>query len=348
MIILGIETSCDETACAVVQAGQNVLAQALASSANLHYKTGGVVPEIAARKQLEFIIPVIQDCLDQTATHFNLEKGDYLNLKSHIDAIAVTVGPGLIGSLLVGVDAAKTLALAWDKPLVGVNHLVGHLYANFINRPADEITFPAIGLVVSGGHTDFVLIHKHQALEYIGGTTDDVAGEAFDKTARLLGLATYMGGPLVSKKAAECVTELYKGRLPRPMFDTKDLDMSFSGLKTSAKNLIASVAPLTDEKITALAKEFETAVVDVLLKKTQLAVEKYGVKTILMGGGVCANKTLRTKMADYAQTKGLRLFYPALDLCTDTAVYIAGAAYFNYLPAKAYSDIQANPSLGIC
>lgn len=330
MNILAIESSCDETAAAIVQDGIKVLSSTIATSTELHEKTGGVVPEVAARKQLESIVPVIDDCLLKS----NLTP-------SEIDAIAVTVGPGLIGSLLVGVESAKALAVAWNKPLIPVNHLVGHIYANFINT--DPLpTFPAIALVVSGGHTDLVLLHGHNNLEYLGGTLDDAAGEAFDKTARLLNIKAYLGGPALSKKAAECVQNTLIGKLPRPKIHDNDFDFSFSGLKSAVRRMVEE----EDNPIETVACEFENAVVDVLVKKTIKAVKKYNVSCLLLGGGVAANTQLRTRMKNSMDELNLPLFIPPLSLCGDNAIYIASTAYFNYNPVDI-STIKANPSLTI-
>ena len=369
MNILAIETSCDETACAIVQNGTKEIYSTLASSAKMHEQTGGVVPELAARKQVESIVPVIDACVT----------GSGLDYKRDINAIAVTVGPGLIGSLIVGVSAAKSLSLAWDKPLIPVNHLVGHIYGNFVtqsypsaspnvdNLDWTSIEFPAVVLVVSGGHTDLVLMHDHGSFEYLGGTVDDAAGEAFDKIARLLGLAKYFGGVQLSKKAAECVENTLSGKFPRPMLDQDNFDFSFSGLKTYVSRLVER----ENYSIEVICCEFETAVCDVLIKKTLKACKKFGAKSILLGGGVSANTQLRSRMAFEAEGLGVPVFVPPLRLCSDNAVYIASAAYFKYVSKQRFGaagsdiasaayfkytgnykppdlkDINADPSLGI-
>lgn len=333
--ILAIETSCDETACAIVKNGVEEVASTIASSKELHEATGGVVPEIAARKQIEFIVPV----MDQTLKKSGLSKHE-------IDAIAVTVGPGLIGSLLVGVEAAKALALAWDKPLIPVNHLIGHIYGNFIKRitqpGAEAIRFPCLVLIISGGHTDLVVMRDHGKFEYIGGTLDDAAGEAYDKTARLLGLAKYLGGAELSKLAATCTHKKAQGVLPRPMLNHDDFDFSFSGLKTAVKNLIDKNIYPAD----CVAREFEDAVVEVVVTKTIKAAQKYDCKQILVGGGVSANKFLRNTLTEQAKKIGAEVFVPAFDLCTDNAVYIASAAFFNNKPVSL-DHIIADPGLGV-
>ena len=336
MNILAIETSCDETACAVVSDGVHELASVVASSKELHEATGGVVPEIAARKQIEFVIPVIEQTLKKISSSVK-------EVKNSIDALAVTTGPGLIGSLLVGVEAAKALSLAWGKPIVPVNHLMGHIYANFVERgPKKEITFPCVALVISGGHTDLILLRSHGNFDYIGGTLDDAAGETYDKTARLLGLTKYLGGAELSKLAATCEKNLAQGKLPRPMLDQDNFDLSFSGLKTAAKRLIESNRFPVD----SVAREFEEAVGDVVITKTIRAAQKFNCKQILVGGGVSANQYLRTRITAEALEKNVEVLVPPLDLCTDNAVYIASAAFFNYNP-KPFKQIVANPSLGI-
>lgn len=340
MIILSIETSCDETAAAVVKDGVEEICSVVASSKEFHEETGGVVPEIAARKQVEFIVPV----LDRTVKKFSNSdnSADAVEFaKSNIDSIAVTIGPGLIGSLLVGVEGAKALSLSWGLPLIPVNHLIGHIYSNWLN-PEKIPELPAIALIVSGGHTDLVLMKDHGDLTYLGGTLDDAAGEAFDKTARLLGLSKYLGGRELSDLAATCSKNTATEELPRPMLDSDDFDFSFSGLKTAVKRLIEQDKYSKE----VVACEFENAVVDVLVGKTLKAVRKYNVKSLLVGGGVSANKNLRTRLSMEVPKIDVEVHIPPLRLCTDNAVYIASAAYFNNSP-RDFSEIDANPSLGI-
>ena len=286
MKILGIETSCDETAAALIQDGQKMINNVVASSVNLHKKTGGIVPEIAAREQLKYIIPVIEQTL-----------GKRINRKQpSIDALAVTVGPGLIGSLLIGVETAKTLAYLWQKPIVPVNHLQAHLYANFLKQKAPP--FPALGLVVSGGHTDLVLIKSHQEIKWLGSTRDDAAGECFDKCARLLGL-DYPGGPAISREAKDFKKEKSSISLPRPMLKTNDFDFSFSGLKTavlSKVNNLKEKNQFNRQIIKELAFEIQEAIADVLTEKTFKASQKYEIKALLLAGGVTANPRLREKI----------------------------------------------------
>lgn len=333
MLILAIETSCDETACAVVEDGVKEICSVVASSKDFHEKTGGIVPEVAARKQVEFIVPVIDETFKQL-----LDKGF---TKEDIAAVGVTIGPGLIGSLIVGIEAAKALSLALNRPLIPVNHLLGHIYANFVDNGV-KIEFPAVVLVVSGGHTDLVLMKGHNNFEFLGGTLDDASGEAFDKVARLLGLSKYLGGRILSEAAEKCEKNTIKGKLPRPMIDSDNYDFSFSGLKTAVKRLVENEATPTE----VVAREFENAVVDVLVTKTSKAVKNINAKTILLGGGVAANKYLRQEVEIEAKKLGVGLHIPPSRLCTDNAVVIGSTAFFNQV-RKPLSEIQPNPSLGI-
>ncbi|MBP7927833.1 tRNA (adenosine(37)-N6)-threonylcarbamoyltransferase complex transferase subunit TsaD [Patescibacteria group bacterium] len=353
LTILAIETSCDETSCSIVVDGIYEVCTSTATSADMHEKTGGVVPEIAARKQLESIAPVLQDCMQAYCTKKDIPFASAREfLMSNIDAIAVTVGPGLIGSLLVGVEASKTLALLADRPLIAVNHLVGHIYANFLDNP--EILkleesgdlFPAVVLVVSGGHTDLVLMQGHNDLKYLGGTLDDAAGEAFDKVARLLGLAKYLGGVQVSTQAALCVDNTLKGKLPRPMLGQPNFDFSFSGLKTAVRKLIEDKAAPVD----VICCEFEAAVCDVLVKKTMKAVQQFNAKSVLLGGGVSANSQLRARIGLAAKEHAIPVFMPPIRLCGDSAAYIASAAYFKNSSLSIvgnFDNFVVDPSLGI-
>jgi len=319
MRVLGIETSCDETAAAVVENGTKILSNVVASSVELHQKTGGIIPEVAAREQLKCIIPIIEESLKKT---------------KKVDAIAVTVGPGLIGSLLVGVETAKTLAYIWKKPIAPINHLQAHLYANWLEGKKPQ--FPAIGLVVSGGHTDLVLMKNHGKIKWLGSTRDDAAGECFDKTARVLGLP-YPGGPEIAKLAEKGNPQTYD--LPRPMIKQENLDFSFSGLKTAVINLKRKQKSISKAD---LAAGIQQAITDVLVEKTVRAAKKYKVKSVLLAGGVAANKQLREQM----QTKLTNLYVPSPKLCTDNATYIASCAFFNFKPIP-WQKIEANPGLGI-
>lgn len=360
MKILGIESSCDETAAAVLEDGRIIHSNITATSAGIHARTGGVIPEEAARKQIQSIIPVIELALKDAQETIN-----------SIDAIAVTVGPGLIGSLLVGVETAKTISFVQKKPIIPVNHLVGHIYANFLEKEVNEIPqFPALALVVSGGHTDLVLMYNHGNLEWIGGTRDDAAGEAFDKTARLLGFE-YPGGPLLSGAADAYLSHLPPTHsqpltlFPRPMIDETNFDWSFSGLKTAVlremKNLLGEEQnlKLADYKRIAkmkivlkererLAAEIQEAIADVLVFKTLKAVKQYKPKSLLLAGGVASNRRLREKFQEELQKQSLTISFlvPKPILCTDNAAYIAACAFYNY-KETLWKEIDANPELTI-
>ena len=337
MYILGIESSCDETSASLVEGGTEEIYTSLASSQDLHEKTGGVVPEVAARKQVEYVLPVIAECISKSSEITGRLPRDLIANISHI---AVTKGPGLIGSLVVGVEAAKALAVAWQKPLIPVNHLIGHLYANFLVHT--DIVFPAVGMVVSGGHTDLILMESHGVYSFLGGTLDDACGEAFDKTARLLGLSSYkLGGPLLSKKAQE-YTGRYTPILPRPMIDSPNLDFSFSGLKTAAKYLYEK----NTSSVEFIAFDFQQAVTDVLVKKAKSAVMQTGAKSLLLGGGVLANAVLRQALDTAFESTSTKVFYPSTRLCGDNAAYIASAGFFNPTTAS-FVELVPNPSLTI-
>lgn len=321
MIILGIETSCDETGAAVLKQDKNrihILFNIVASSAKLQAKYGGIIPEQAAREQIKAIIPVLIEAL---------EKAHVTNNK--LDAIAVTYGPGLMGSLLVGVETAKTLARIWNKPLIPINHLLGHFYANWIgNHP----TFPCVGLLVSGGHTDLVLFKDHGKYDYLGGTRDDAAGECFDKCARLLGLP-YPGGPHIAKLAQKGNPKAVD--LPRPMIDSDDFDFSFSGLKTAFANLVKQ----SNFKKEDLAACLEKAIVDVLVDKTIKAAKLYKIKQIMIAGGVAANEKLTSRLKFE-----IKLHVPPPNLCTDNGAMIAAAGFFTK-PTTNLLNLQADPNL---
>lgn len=304
MKILAIETSCDDTAVSIVENGVKVLTHLVASQETLHAKFGGVVPEVASREHLKAIYPLIDMALKRAK----------LTVKN-IDAIAVTAGPGLLGSLLVGVNAAKTLGYLWNKPVIPVNHLQAHIYAGKLGGQSWQ--FPVVGLVASGGHSEIVLLKKEGDYIYLGGTRDDAAGEAFDKVARILG-AGYPGGPAIAKLA-----EGAKGgkiTLPRPMVKEVGLDFSFSGLKTAA---LRAKAPKAE-----LAHEFQEVVNETLTDRLQRAVERYKAKTVIIGGGVAANRNLRAKVEAMAQAKNLPVLIPDFRYCTDNASMIGAAAYF--------------------
>lgn len=342
-IILGIETSCDETSAAVLlKNGESIqiLSNIVTSSASLQAKYGGVIPEQAAREQLKFIIPVISEALLQAKV-----------TKNQIDAIAATFGPGLIGSLLVGVETTKTLSLIWDRPLIPINHLIGHFYANWITEEGiakNLPTFPCIGLLVSGGHTDLVLFKNHGRYQYLGGTRDDAAGECFDKCAKLLNLP-YPGGPIISKLAQKGDAKIFN--LPRPMIDTDDFDFSFSGLKTAVFRMISEKRyksyPQDLAKVN-LAASIEQAIVDVLVKKTISAAQKYNIDQVIVSGGVAANTKLKKQLQHNCQLSivNCQLFIPPPHLCTDNAAMVAAAAFYYPNPVNPLK-LQVNPNLSL-
>lgn len=330
-IILGIESSCDETAAAIVVGGKQVLASVINSQVAVHQRFGGVVPEVASRKHIENIARVVE----QAFTDAGLSYQD-------IDAIAVTNRPGLIGALLVGVSFAKGLAYALGKPLIAVNHLQGHIYANFLEYP--DIEFPLVCLVVSGGHTSLIYMPEHRCFEVMGETRDDAAGEAFDKVARFLGLG-YPGGPAIEKAALQGETGVY--HLPRVFLDRNDFEFSFSGLKTATMNLWNKHRKQAQPvDINHLAAEFQAALVEVLVEKAISAAKQRRVKNVLLAGGVAANRFLRELLRQRAQEEGLTLFYPSLALCTDNAAMIAACAHHQYLQGEiAPLTLNAYPGL---
>lgn len=319
MKILAIESSADETAAAVVENGTKVLSNVIASSTAMHEKYGGIVPEVAAREHLRSIIPTIDEALSQA----NVDM-------SAIDSLAVTVGPGLIGSLLIGVETAKTVAMATGKPIIPVNHVLAHMYANFIEN---TIAFPAISLVVSGGHTELFLMKSEQDLEWLGGTLDDAAGEAFDKTARLLGFGN-QGGVAIQQAAKKSLPIT----LPRPLMHDGSLNFSFSGLKTAILREWKKQETHSEKFIQSLAYEVQEAITDVLVAKTLRASEKYKAKSILISGGVAANLRLRKKLPS--------AIAPPINLCTDNAVYIASYAFFRGKPVD-WHELTAVPDLSV-
>lgn len=345
MIILSIETSCDETAAAIVSKNPKenyvkVLSNVVASSLVLHSKTGGIIPDIAAREQLKFIIPVIEKAIENSKLKIE-----------NLDAIAVTYGPGLIGSLLIGVETAKTLSYLWRKPIIPVNHLLGHIYANFIQAlkldarrsTLDTIQFPALALLVSGGHTDLLLMKNYNDFKWLGGTLDDAAGEAFDKIGRLLNLP-YPAGPTMEMLAKKGNEKNFN--FPRPMIGSKDFNFSFSGLKAAAMREVKKIKNI-DEKIQAdISASIQKSIVGVLVRKTMRAAEKYNAQSILLGGGVACNQKLRGELKLEIENSKLEieLFYPEKSLCTDNAAMIGAYAAFH--PQEiSWSKLTANPEL---
>jgi len=305
MLVLGIETSCDETAAAVVADGFRLQSNVIASQAALHRRFGGVVPELASRKHIERLLPVVDEALEQARVALD-----------HIDGIAVTRGPGLVGALTVGIAAAKAMALVRGLPFVGVNHLEGHIYAAFLAEP--EIAFPLLALIVSGAHADLVLMSDHGRYHVLGRSRDDAAGEAFDKVARAMGLG-YPGGPEIDRLGRTGHPEVVP--LPLPMADDS-WDFSFSGVKTAALRALRAHAvdgPFRND----LAASLQRVVVEVLVRKTMRAAELCRPATIAVAGGVAANSRLRAEMAEACRARGLRLVIPPPVLCTDNAAMIA-------------------------
>jgi N6-L-threonylcarbamoyladenine synthase len=396
MLVLGIESSCDETGAAIVQDGRSIRSNIVASQIEIHNRYGGVVPEVASRQQLAAIIPVIEMALEQASCTWN-----------DIDAVAATYGPGLAGSLLVGLTVGKTLSLAFNRPFLGVNHLEAHIYANWLHLqtavpcacPVSEVgtvpdtslycegdpLFPLLCLVVSGAHTELVLVRDHGQYELLGRTRDDAAGEAFDKVARILGLE-YPGGPSIQKAAQQAEQALVQQhkpisqarnayRLPRAWI-RGTYDFSFSGLKTAMLHLAEGVAS-QQEGITKddsqsdssptrytrmgaqvnqtgvahvglLAASFQEAVVDVLAVKTRLAAQEYQVKHVLLAGGVAANLRLRERLTQELQPLNIHLSYPAITFCTDNAAMIASAAFFHLYRGERHGvDLDVEPGLSL-
>ena len=326
VIILGIETSCDETSAAVVKNGREVLSNIISSQVDLHAEYGGVVPEIASRKHLELIIPVIDSALAKAG--ITLEE---------VDGVAVTYGPGLVGALLVGVSAAKAIAAAIDKPLIKVHHIEGHIAANYIEHP--ELEPPYVCLVASGGHSHIVLVKDYLDFRILGRTRDDAAGEAFDKIARVLGLG-YPGGPAIDKQARLGNPKAI--RFPRVNFHDDSFDFSFSGLKTAVINHVNHARQVGEElNIPDICASFQQAVVDVLTDHTIKAAKTQNVSTIALAGGVASNSLLRQQLGKKAKKAGFVCVYPSPVFCTDNAAMIASAGYYSYL-AGEYADMTLN------
>jgi N6-L-threonylcarbamoyladenine synthase len=385
MLVLGIESSCDETGAALVRDGRYLLSNVVASQIEIHNRYGGVVPEVASRQQLAAIIPVIETAMEQAACSWD-----------DIDAVAATYGPGLAGSLLVGLTVGKTLSLARNLPFLGVNHLEAHIYANWLRdgdapvvqsetdgdwsyRKGDPI-FPLICLVISGAHSELVLVRNHGQYELLGRTRDDAAGEAFDKVARILGLG-YPGGPAIQKAAQKVEEELQQQkkplnvaraayRLPRAWLRST-YDFSFSGLKTAMLHLAegatedprttgegrqvsqytrmgAQAAQKGAANVALLASSFQEAIVDVLAVKTRLAAQEYHVKQVVLAGGVAANASLRARLEQELLPLRIRLSYPPIDFCTDNAAMIASAAFFHLYRGEQHGlDLDVDPGLSL-
>lgn len=330
-LILGIESSCDETAASVVKNGNEIISSVVASQIESHKRFGGVVPEIASRHHVEQITLVIEEALKKA----NVTMDD-------LDGIAVTEGPGLVGALLIGVNAAKTLAFMHDLPLIGVHHIAGHIYAN---RFETEMKFPLLSLVVSGGHTELVLMRAENEFEIIGETRDDAAGEAYDKVARTLGLA-YPGGVQIDKLAKDGEDTFH---FPRAMMDDGSFDFSFSGLKSSFINTLHNLRQRGDEpNPNDMAASFQASVVDVLVAKTIRAAKKYQVNQLLLAGGVAANRGLRAQLIQEVEMElpDTELIIPPLSLCGDNAAMIAAAGTVSFLQGKRSNfEMNADPGL---
>ncbi len=339
MKILAIETSCDETSAAVVEKGHEsnvveVLSLVTSSSLLEHAKTGGIIPERAARMQLEYMLPVVSEALKKY-----LDCDSRLTLEKHIDTIAVTSGPGLIGSLLVGVECAKTLSYVFKKPLIPVNHLLAHLYANFISENKNYMVpdFPFIGLIISGGHTDLLLFKDHDKYTWLGGTRDDAIGEALDKIGRKLGLA-YPAGPEIEKRALKVSkTSL---RFQSPLIDADNFDFSFSGLKTEVARYI-DMRDLSKEDVKEICFATQKAAFDVIIKKTLKAASQYMARSIVVGGGVAANLRLKVELE---KMSNIPTFFPEKKYTVDNAAMIGAWALFHPEPSKL-SEVLASPEM---
>ncbi|MDU5099584.1 MAG: tRNA (adenosine(37)-N6)-threonylcarbamoyltransferase complex transferase subunit TsaD [Peptoniphilus grossensis] len=331
MKVLAVESSCDETSVAVVKDGREVYSNVIASQIDTHKKFGGVVPEIASRQHVEAINTVLKEGLDQAGVKLE-----------DIDIIAATKGPGLIGALLVGLSAGKALALATGKPFVGVNHIVGHVCANYISFK--DLEPPFIGLIISGGHTYLIEVKDYVDFTLHGRTVDDAVGEAFDKVARSLGLA-YPGGPLIdalAKKGKETI------EFPRVMIKEDNYNFSFSGLKTAVLNYLNSTRLRGEEIVTEdVCKSFQEAVVDVLLEKSFRLAREKDMDKIVLCGGVSANSRIREAFEERGREESIKIFYPELKLCTDNAAMIASAAYYEYMAGKVDEENFANSNLGL-
>ncbi|AHF06365.1 tRNA (adenosine(37)-N6)-threonylcarbamoyltransferase complex transferase subunit TsaD [Desulfitobacterium metallireducens] len=333
VLILGVESSCDETSAAVLRNGQELLSHIISSQISTHQKYGGVVPEIASREHLLHFRGVVRQTLTEAGVNF-----------SDLSGIAVTYGPGLVGSLLVGVAGAKAMAYAAGLPLIGINHLEGHIYANFLNTP--DLTFPLLALLVSGGHTHLVYFEGHGHFQVLGHTRDDAAGEALDKIARALGLG-YPGGPQIQKASLSGNPHAFE--FPRAMLEPGSLDFSFSGMKSAVLNTLNSARMKGVElSVPDLAASFQQAVVDVLVRKALLALERTGAKTLVLAGGVAANALLRERLTAELLTKEIRFVYPPPILCTDNGAMIATAGYYHYLVRDfAPWNLNAIPGLNL-
>jgi N6-L-threonylcarbamoyladenine synthase len=331
--ILAIESSCDETSASVVRGGRTVLSNVIYSQIEVHEEYGGVVPEIASRNHIRKISSIIDSALREAGVAM-----------ADIDAVATTYGPGLVGALLVGMSTAKALSFSLGVPLVPVNHIEGHIYANFIEHP--KLEPPLLALVVSGGHTHLVLMKGHAEFEVLGKTRDDASGEAFDKVARILGLG-YPGGPAIDKRARVGNKDAIKFK--RTLLEEGSLDFSFSGIKSAVLNHVNSMK-MKNIEVNAddVAASFQNAVIEVLVEKTRMAVERTGIGTVVLAGGVAANSMLREEMAKALSSMGVSFYYPSMELCTDNAAMIGCSAYYNLKKGEvADMKLNARPNLHI-
>ena len=326
IIVLGIESSCDETSCAIVKNGREVLSNVINTQIKIHERFGGVVPEIASRNHVENISSVVKQALNEANVSFN-----------DIDVVACTYGPGLVGALLVGVSYAKALSYALNKPLIGTNHIEGHIAANYITHK--ELEPPCLCLVISGGHTHLVHIKNYKEFEILGKTRDDAIGEAFDKVARVIGLG-YPGGPKIDKLAKEG-----EPNIPIPKTHFNNLDFSFSGIKTAIINMHHKNPEINKAD---LCSSFEHTVTEILLENTLKAAKQLGINKLALAGGVSANSYIRSEFIKLEKTNGMKIYYPEPVYCTDNAAMIASAGYYNYINGKI-SDLTLNaiPNLKI-
>lgn len=338
MNILAIETSCDETAAAIVRDGQETLSNVIASQIKMHAPYGGVVPELAAREHIKAIIPTIEKALKVARTPV-----------AKIDALAVTKGPGLIGSLIVGTETARTLSYAWGKPIIGVNHLAGHIYANWLKKK--EPPFPLVALLVSGGHSLLVFMRAHYQFEIIGETLDDSAGEAFDKVAQLIDLP-YPGGPSIARVALRGDGKKYRFPLidltPSPgrnregflEYPVPSLDFSFSGLKTAVLSAVKKEKKLSQSQKDDIAASFQKTIVATINQNLERAIDAYSPRSLLLSGGVAANRLLRATLEETAARRKLPLFLPEGSYCTDNAAMIGAAAFYQFQTQKRFEPLK--------